>query len=89
MSIEKLVESVTPELYKNMQKAIATGKWPNGVEVTSEQRENCLQVVIAYDELHKNTEDRVGYLPTKPQRSTTASLKNQDLKELPITILKD
>ena len=83
MSIDKLIESVTPEVYENMQAAIATGKWPNGVEVTSEQRENCLQIVIAYDGIHKDAEERVGYLPTKPKGSPV----RKDIEERPIKFL--
>jgi|MEHZ01.4.fsa_nt_MEHZ011208414.1_5 hypothetical protein len=83
MSIDKLIESVTPEVYENMQAAIATGKWPNGVEVTPEQRENCLQIVIAYDGIHKDTEERVGYLPTKPKGSPV----RKDIEERPIKFL--
>lgn len=86
MSIDKLIESVTPEVYENMQAAIATGKWPNGVDVTAEQRENCLQIVIAYDEVHKDTEERVGYLPKKAPTKPKRSPERKDMEERPISI---
>lgn len=88
MSIDKLIEAVTPEIYANMQAAIATGKWPNGVKVTAEQRENCLQLVIAYDDVHKDTEERVGYLPTKSPTKPRGSPERKDIEERTINIRK-
>lgn len=77
MSIEKLIDQVTPEIYERMQRAIETGKWPNGVPLTEEQKANCIQVVIAYDLAHKDEEDRVGYLPSKPANSPS---RNKDIE---------
>lgn len=86
MSIDSLVADITPEIYQSMQKAIETGKWPNGVPVNEEQRANCLQIIIAYDELHKDTEERVGYLPAKPKGSPRRR-DTQDNQEQPIRML--
>jgi uncharacterized protein YeaC (DUF1315 family) len=83
MSIDKLIENVTPEAYASMQSAIETGRWPNGVPLSEDQRENCLQIVIAYDNRHKDTEERVGYLPTKPKDSPTRN------NPQPVRILED
>lgn len=66
MSIDKILDGVTPDIYGRMQNAIATGRWPNGVLLSEDQRANCLQIIIAHDAKHKDTEERVGYLPTKP-----------------------
>lgn len=85
MSIDKLLEGVTPEIYQRMQSAIATGKWPNGVALNEEQQAHCLQIVIAYDEKNKSTEDRVGYLPTKPKDSPRRS----DMDPQPMRIIED
>ena len=84
MSIDKLLEGVTPEVYQRMQSAIASGKWPNGVALSEEQKAQCLQILIAYDEKHKDTEDRVGYLPTKPKGSQPRGMDTP-----PIRIIED
>lgn len=84
MSIDKLLEGVTPEVYQRMQSAIASGKWPNGVALSEEQKAQCLQILIAYDEKHKDTEDRVGYLPTKPTGS-----QRRDMDTQPMRIIED
>ena len=67
MNFDKVIQSVTPDIYNNMQHAIATGKWPNGVALTEEQKEYCMQIIIAYDKKYKTEEDRTGYLPEKPK----------------------
>lgn len=86
MSIDKLIKDLTPAVYENMKTAIETGKWPNGVVLNKEQKANCLQIVIAYDNLHKDTEERVGYLPTKPE---DAPSRRESDHSRPIRILED
>jgi uncharacterized protein len=90
LSIENLIEKVTPEIYQSMQSAIETGKWANGVPLTEEQKENCLQIIIAYDAANKNEEERVGYLPTKPKSSPSRNQSvNGDADTQNIRIIED
>jgi uncharacterized protein YeaC (DUF1315 family) len=48
MNIEQMLASVTPEVFENLKYAVETGKWQNGQRLTEEQRENSLQLVLAY-----------------------------------------
>jgi len=48
MSLDKMLESVTPEVYENLKYAVETGKWQNGQKVSQAQRDNALQLVMAY-----------------------------------------
>lgn len=65
MDFQQLINSITPEAYENLKRAVELGKWPDGVPLTPAQKEHCLQAVIAYDEKHKMTEERVGFIHTK------------------------
>ncbi len=48
MNLDQMLASVTPEVYENLKYAVETGKWQNGQKLTTEQRENSLQLVLAY-----------------------------------------
>ncbi|MCB1668338.1 MAG: DUF1315 family protein [Porticoccaceae bacterium] len=65
MDLQQLISSITPEAYSKLRQAVEIGKWSDGTPLTSEQKENCLQAVIAYDAAFKQEEDRVGFIHTK------------------------
>jgi len=48
MSVEKLLESMTPEVYEKLKTAVELGKWENGVVLTPAQKESSLQAVMLY-----------------------------------------
>ncbi|GLR75330.1 YeaC family protein [Aliivibrio sifiae] len=48
MDINKLLESMTPEVFENLQYAVETGKWHNGTSLSTEQRSTCMQAVMLY-----------------------------------------
>lgn len=66
MDFQQLIDSITPEIYERLQRAVETGRWPNGETLTQEQREYSIQAVIAYDLKHKPAHERTGYIPAKP-----------------------
>ena len=66
MSIQKLLQSITPEIYENLKRAIELGKWLDGNKISAEQRELCMQAVIAYEHKHLPAEKHTGYIPPKP-----------------------
>jgi len=43
-----MLASVTPEVFENLKYAVETGKWQNGQKVSQAQRDNALQLVMAY-----------------------------------------
>jgi uncharacterized protein len=62
MDYLQLLESITPEVYQNLCRAVELGKWPNGETLTREQKEQSLQAIIAYDSRNHSEVQRVGYI---------------------------
>lgn len=54
MDINKLLESMTPEVFQNLQYAVETGKWHDGTSLSSDQRSTCMQAVMLYQSKHNN-----------------------------------
>jgi uncharacterized protein YeaC (DUF1315 family) len=61
-SWEALVAAMSVELHASLKTAVELGRWPNGDRLTPEQREHCLQAVIAWDERNLPEHQRVGYI---------------------------
>ena len=69
MNIEYLIASMTPMIYNNMKEALELGRWGDGREVTSEQKEYSLEALIRYEHLHNiPQEQRVGYVDMTNKR---------------------
>lgn len=64
MNLQQLLNSITPDIYQQLQKAVETGKWPDGRKISEEQRSLCMQAIIAYDQRNPESE-RTGYVPPK------------------------
>ena len=64
MDLKQLLDSITPEVYESLKRAIELGKWPDGRVLGSGQKELCIQAVIAYD-ARKPADQRTGYVPPK------------------------
>ena len=63
MTLEQLIQSLTPEVYENLKTAVETGRWPNGVPLQDGQRELCLEAILRYEVAHEIPEDqRVGFI---------------------------
>jgi uncharacterized protein len=62
MDYLKLVKTMTPDVYQRLARAVAVGKWPDGTVLTTEQRHDALQAVIAWGELHLPASERVGFI---------------------------
>ncbi|MCO7255268.1 DUF1315 family protein [Dickeya oryzae] len=55
MQLDDLITSMTPEIYQRLTTAVELGKWPDGVALTAEQKENALQMVMLW-QARNNTE---------------------------------
>ena len=64
MDLQQLLNSITPDIYQQLQKAVEIGKWPDGQNISEEQRSLCMQAIIAYDQ-RKPEIERTGYVPPK------------------------
>jgi len=62
MQIDEIINAITPEAYRNLKRAVELGKWPDGVRLSKDQREQCMQAVIAYDAKHLPESERVGHI---------------------------
>ncbi|MEM0955552.1 MAG: DUF1315 family protein [Pseudomonadota bacterium] len=62
MNYEDAVKQISPELYATFKRSLEVGRWPDGRQMTAEQREHCLQAIIAYDALHTPETKRVGHI---------------------------
>ncbi|MEA9389470.1 DUF1315 family protein [Acerihabitans sp. TG2] len=54
MDVDGLMANVTPEIYQRLKTAVELGKWLDGVALTAEQRDNCLQVVMLWQARHNH-----------------------------------
>lgn len=77
MEINELVASMTPEVYQRLATAVETGKWPDGVALTPEQKENSLQLVMLWQARH-NTDAQHMTIDTNGQMVMKSK---QQLKE--------
>lgn len=66
MNLQELLHSITPEIYENLKRAIELGRWLDGEKISAEQRNLCMQAVIAYEHRHLPPEKHTGYIPPKP-----------------------
>ena len=62
MNIEQMLTVLDPEIVARLKTAIEIGKWPNGVVLTKEQRQICMQAVYAWEIKHLPEEERSGYI---------------------------
>ena len=62
MNIDQVLAALTPEIVERFKTAIEIGKWPDGRLLTPEQRETCMQAVVAWEHKHLPEEQRTGYI---------------------------
>jgi len=61
-SIVSLASKLTAETYQQLRTALELGKWADGRKLNAEQKESSLQLIIAYDQIHNEEQDRVGFV---------------------------
>lgn len=77
MDIEQIIASMTPELYQRLATAVELGKWPDGVVLTPEQKENSMQLVMLW-QARNNTDAQHMTIDTNGQMVMKSK---QQLKE--------
>ncbi|MCB1689144.1 MAG: DUF1315 family protein [Halioglobus sp.] len=65
MDYQKTIETISPEVYQRLLRAVELGKWPDGRVVTGEQRAHAMQAIIAWGERYLPPEERVGFIEKK------------------------
>ena len=77
MDFEQVINSMTPDIYQRLVTAVELGKWPDGVALTPEQKENSLQLVMLCQARH-NTDAQHMTIDTQGQMVMKSK---QQLKE--------
>lgn len=52
--LNAIVEAMTPDIYQRLATAVEIGKWPDGVALTEEQKEHCMQLVMLWQAQHNH-----------------------------------
>ena len=78
-SYTEMVKQITPEIYQNLKQSVELGKWPNGKALTEEQKETCMQAIIAWEQAHIPEQLRTGYLDRHGCKSHQADEKADDV----------
>lgn len=68
MNFKQLIDGITPEIYRNLKRAIEIGKWPDGRLLTTEQRELSMQAVIAFEAKHFDESERTGFIDRRSKQ---------------------
>jgi len=62
MNYHTLIETLSPEIYRNLMRAVELGKWPDGRALTPDQRQTCMQAMIAWGKLNLPEREQIGYI---------------------------
>src|SRR5690554_5921729 len=74
----QMLRNISPEVYESLKTAVELGKWADGRKLTQEQKELCLQAIIAWEMDNLPEEERTGYIA---QSCKTASKAPANLVE--------
>ncbi len=90
MNLDEIINSMTPEVYQRLSTAVELGKWPDGVALTPEQKENSLQLVMLWQARDKTeaqhmTIDTHGQMVMKSKQQLKADF---GITSKPIATLK-
>ncbi len=81
MDFKSLIEKLDSEMYLKLKTSIELGKFPDGRVLTEEQKNLCLQAIIAYEIENNFPEDeRTGYLPSKSTPCDSSSENETPIK---------
>jgi len=76
MDLQQLLNSITPAIYQQIQRAVEIGKWSDGRAITEQQRSLCMQAIIAYDQ-RMPEQQRTGYVAPKNTGCSTHAADEQ------------
>ncbi|GLX80329.1 transcriptional regulator [Thalassotalea insulae] len=57
MDVLAIVDTMSQEMYLRLKHAAETGKWPEGVPVEQAQRDSALQLIMAYQARHLDSDE--------------------------------
>ncbi|MEL0167023.1 MAG: DUF1315 family protein [Pseudomonadaceae bacterium] len=71
-----MLRNITPDIYQSLKLAVEIGKWPDGRKLTREQKELCLQAMIAWEQDNLPEEERTGYMGPQACKSQQKEVPN-------------
>jgi uncharacterized protein len=71
MDYVQAIDSLSPEVFQRLQRAVELGKWPDGRVLTPEQRANAMQAIIAWSERHLSESQRIGFISKQPDAESS------------------
>ncbi|WP_229147035.1 YeaC family protein [Alcanivorax sp. 1008] len=60
------------DVYQSLRRSVELGRWPDGRQLTAEQRQTSLQAVIAWEAANLPEEERTGFI-ARPDCATDSS----------------
>ncbi|WP_304641143.1 YeaC family protein [Pseudomonas sp.] len=75
-SFLELLRTITPDVYESLKTAVEIGKWPDGRKLTQEQKELCLQAMIAWEQDNLPEDQRTGYMGPQHCKSEEKTIPN-------------
>lgn len=75
-SFAEMLRNITPDVYASLKTAVEIGKWADGRKLTQEQKELCLQAMIAWEQDNLPEEQRTGYMGPQHCKSETREIPN-------------
>jgi uncharacterized protein YeaC (DUF1315 family) len=55
LNITEYARKLSPTLYQQLKQAVETGKWLDGKSLDDKQKEDTLQLIMAYQSLYNDT----------------------------------
>jgi uncharacterized protein len=71
-----MLRNITPDVYAALKLAVEIGKWSDGRKLTLEQKELCLQAMIAWEQDNLPEEERTGYMGPQACKSEKKDIPN-------------
>lgn len=86
-TLAKMLAALTPDLVDRLRLAVEIGKWPDGNRLTQEQREICMQAVLAWEFKNLPEEERTGYIDKGEKEGEVCDDDHHEHKEAPVKFL--
>jgi uncharacterized protein YeaC (DUF1315 family) len=87
MDLHNTINNMSKDMYTRLKCAAETGKWPEGTVVDKAQRATALQLIMAYQSTHENSDEMLtigndGQIVEKNKRQLKAEFSsNKDNEE--------
>ena len=78
MQFDDLINTITPDAYQKLKRAVELGKWPDGRALSAAQKEICLQAIMLYEAKHNiDLSERIGYVDSKKKTEPCGTDKDK------------